>query len=321
MKGLARDMLYAVNLGFLLPTVVAFMILTVWRGEPGTVPEFTQIEETVTGPISLPVLVRDGKGKLQEMDMDDYLTGVLLAEMPADFETEALKAQAVAARTFSQKAWESGGKHTDGSVCTDSGCCQAYCAPGDFLKKGCTQEELDRVHRAVTDTSGQVLQYGGALIEATYYACSGGRTEDAAEVWGTDYPYLVAVDSPGEEGAQHYRDTVIMTREEFRNALELPENQLTIGNVQCTDGGGVDKMVIGGEAFTGTELRKRLGLASTAMELDIQKDRVMITTKGYGHRVGMSQYGADAMAAAGKNYREILEHYYPGTEIVCMKAE
>lgn len=262
-----------------------------------------------------PMRLRQGEASTV-VNLDDYLLGVVLAEMPASFETEALKAQAVAARTYTAKAMETGGKHGDGSVCGNFACCQAYIDPEDYLSQGGTEENLQKVRSAVEETAGQVLTYEGELIEATYFSCSGGMTEDAAAVWGTDFPYLRSVESPGE--AKDYADTVTFTPQSFRAALgeALPGTPDTwFGPVSYTAGGGVAEMPICGEIYSGTQLRSLLGLRSTAFELEAGEDGVTFTTKGYGHRVGMSQYGADAMAVCGSTCEEILSHYYPGTEL------
>ncbi len=317
MKGIMKDMLTALFMGLILPGCL--LNLTAAIGERREAPPVeTTIPTAVTEPqpekTGLPVRFQ-GKG---EQDMDAYLVGVVLAEMPASFEPEALKAQAVAARTYACKAYVTGGKHGDGSVCGDSTCCQAYLSEGAYLTKGGTQEGIDKVRSAVEATSGYVLTYEGELIEATYFSCSGGRTEDAVAVWGTDYPYLQAVDSPGEEGAVHNTDTVTMTPGEFREALgrELEGSPKSwIGTTTYTEGGGVAAMTIGGETYSGTELRSLLKLRSTAFTVLPGEEAITIVTRGYGHRVGMSQYGADAMAVAGSSFREILAHYYPGTEL------
>ena len=251
----------------------------------------------------------------EEMELEEYLVGVVLAEMPVSFEPEAQKAQAVVARTFTLRSAQRG-KHAEAAVCMDSGCCQAYIAPEEYLEKGGTEEGIDRMRDAVEQTTGQVLTYEGALIEATYFSCSGGATEDAVAVWGTDVAYLRSVDSPGEEYATHYTDTVTYKADAFADALGLnltgsPETWL--GKATYTAGGGVDTMLIGGVSFKGTDLRKALGLRSTAFTMTAEGDCITVTTRGYGHRVGMSQYGADAMAAAGSSYEEILTHYYQGT--------
>lgn len=250
-----------------------------------------------------------------EMNMETYLTGVLLAEMPVDFDTEALKAQAVVSRTYALRRNAVGNKHPQGAVCTESFCCQAYRSVDDFLSKGGTTEMLEKVTQAIVSTQDQVLTYNGALIEATYFSCSGGRTEDALAVWGTDIPYLQAVDSPGEENASHFVDAAEFSVDEFAGLLGVPPDAVALGAVTHTDGGGVATMIISGKQFSGTEIRQKLGLRSTAFTMYASDGKVYISTRGFGHRVGMSQYGAEAMAVRGSDYQEILYHYYPGTQL------
>ena len=317
MRPLWKDILTAVFMGMILPGIL--LNLTVAWMHRGPEPQETAPAETAAAETAvLPMRRRNGDGSVTQMNMEDYLTGVVLAEMPASFEPEALKAQAVVARTYTRKAYTTGGKHGDGSVCTDSSCCQAYISENDYLTRGGTQEGLDKVKSAVAATSGCVLTYEGELIEATYFSCSGGSTEDAAAVWGTDFPYLQAVSSPGEENAAHYADTVTFTPAQFQEALGVslsgnPESWFTI--TTYTEGGGVAAMTIGGESYSGTRLRALLGLRSTAFTVEASQTEISITTRGYGHRVGMSQYGADAMAVTGSTYEEILAHYYPGTTL------
>lgn len=320
MRPLWKDVLTALFMGLVVPGLLlnAGVLLLDSQAAP-VAQETEETAETLPPKISLPVRIRAADGSVTETDMDAYLVGVILAEMPADFAVEALKAQSVAARTYARKAYETGGKHGDGSVCTDPGCCQAYLTQSDYLARGGTQEGLSRVEKAVAATSGEVLTYDGELIEATYFSCSGGSTEDAVAVWGTAFPYLQAVDSPGEEKAVHYSDTFSFTPETFSQALGAPLSGPPTGwfrNVAFTRGGGIAEMEIGGVRYTGVELRGLLGLPSTDFSISATETAITITTHGYGHRVGMSQYGADAMAMTGKDYREILAHYYPGTELV-----
>lgn len=317
MKPLWKDMLTAIFMGMILPGILlnaaAVLLDSKDSAHQETIPQETAPE---TVPLTMRLRVSDGT--TEEMDMDTYLVGVVLAEMPASFESEALKAQSVVARTYTRKAYETGGKHGDGSVCANSACCQAYISPDSYLSKGGTQEGLDKIRAAVAETSGFVLTYGDELIEATYFSCSGGSTEDAAAVWGTDFPYLQAVASPGEENAAHYTDTVTFTPQQFQTALgtALPGTPKSwFGTTTYTEGGGIATMMIGGEAYTGTQLRSLLNLRSTAFTVSATEDTITITTKGYGHRVGMSQYGADAMAVAGSTYAEILSYYYQGTTL------
>ena len=267
-------------------------------------------------PYQIPVMDMDGT--VYEMELETYLVGVVLAEMPASFELEALKAQAVVARTYALRRVAEGVRHPNGAVCTDPGCCQAYISPEEYQNSWGTLADVLKISQAVEDTKGQVLAYNGQLAEATYFSCSGGRTEDAAAVWGTDIPYLQAVDSPGEEQATVYRATVSFTPAEFAGALGRtlsgsPKDWL--GVVTYTEGGGVATMVVAGISYTGVRLRQLLGLNSTAFTVSATDDSIVITTMGKGHRVGMSQYGADAMAVTGSSCQQILDHYYPGTKI------
>lgn len=319
MKQFWKDLLYAVCMGMLLPGLV-LNGAALYLNRPDTKEMVPDADTAMTMEGSRPVAVRTGE-LVREMDMEQYILRAVLAEMPASFAPEALKAQSVAARTYAGKASATGGKHGDGSVCTSPSCCQGYMTEEMYLEKGGTRENIEKIASAVADTAGYVLTYAGELIEATYFSCSGGSTEDAAAVWGTDYPYLQAVSSPGEEAAESYIQTRSFTPEEFQSLLgrELsgsPEHWFTI--VTYTEGGGVASMTIGGQAYTGTALRAALGLRSTAFTVEASSDGIKITTRGYGHRVGLSQYGADAMAVAGSSFREILAHYYPGTELVCL---
>lgn len=253
----------------------------------------------------------------RKMALSDYLTGVVLSEMPADFEEEALKAQAVVARTYTCKRVQ-GSKHETAAVCTEPSCCQGYLDAESYVNQGGDEANVDKVRRAVEQTDGLVLTYDGALIDATYFSCSGGSTEDAVAVWGQDVPYLQAVDSPGEEDAPRYSNEVTYSGAELCKLLGLdstglPENWF--GPATYTDGGGVETMEICGVEFSGVELRKKLGLRSTVITVHVQGDSVTFQTRGFGHRVGMSQYGANAMAENGSGYEEILAHYYQGTEL------
>jgi stage II sporulation protein D len=244
------------------------------------------------------------------MALEEYLVGVLLGELPDDFSLEAKKAQAVVARTYALAAVERGIKHP-GAVCTDSSCCQSWAEPESYWSK----EGVASAKAAVEATRGQVISYEGKLIEATYFSGSGGRTEAAVAVWGSDIPYLQSVESPGEEGAAHHREETVISLPVFLEKLSL-SGPLTMGTVTYTEGGGVDSIVICGKSFAGTQVRQLLGLRSTAFRITLEPGQVRIQTAGYGHRVGMSQYGAQAMAEAGNSWQQILAHYYPGTEII-----
>ncbi len=316
MKQIGRDILTAIFVGVLVPAVILQIGIVLMDRKPvvaQTVPPEPETQISVTEetqPETIPVSLRLETGETEIKDLEEYILGALMGEMPAYFEEEALKAQAVAARTYACRAME-GGKHADGSLCTNFACCQAYIAPEKFEAQGASRESIQKLRNAVEATAGQVLTYEGTLIEATYFSCSGGRTEDAVAVWGSDVPYLRSVESPGEEDAAHYEDSVYYTWEDLQTLLQISGKD--IGETAYTAGGGVDRITIGGKEFRGTKLRTLLNLRSTVFTLVPEENGVTIQTRGYGHRVGMSQYGADAMAAAGSDYREILAHYYPGT--------
>lgn len=265
------------------------------------------------------VLVKMKDGHVEEMPLETYILSVVLREMPASFNVEALKAQAVVARTYTVRHMEKTGRHSDAHICVDSSCCQGYRTPEDYLKDGGDKQNLETVTKAVADTQGQILIYDGSVIDATYFSCSGGVTEDAVAVWGSDVPYLRSTKSPGEENAKHYTDTVQLTVAEVTDKLGImlqDYRNFKIGQITYTTGGGIDTAVICGKEYKGTQLRKLLGLKSTACVITVAGNTVTITTKGYGHRVGMSQYGAEAMAQKGNDYQQILYYYYQGVQLV-----
>ena len=287
----------------------------------GTQPPQTIQRPQVTQPAPpkiryLPVQTTDSS--VLTMELDTYLVGVLLGEMPAYFETDALRAQAVVARTYAMRHHLLQDKHPGGAVCTDPGCCQAYVSETVYMQQGGAPADVEKIRKAVTDTAGWVLTYEGQLIDATYFSCSGGRTEDALAVWGVEIPYLQSVESPGEESAENYTRTVTFSAAEFMSRLgrEMTGSPTSwLGTVTYTEGGGVATMVIGGRSYEGTRLRQLLGLNSIAFSMEAAGDSIRVTTSGKGHRVGMSQEGAEAMAVAGATWEEILLHYYQGTRI------
>lgn len=301
----------AIVLGILIPWILL-------AGEEFAVRNST-LDETVvsdTNNDTLPVVsVQLENGNVEIIDLEQYVLGVVIGEMPESFSLETIKAQAVVARTFTLKSMQNGYKHTTCDVCTDSRCCQSYYDPEAFVSDG---GSIKKYEDAVNQTQGMVILFDNELIEATYFSCSGGKTEDAQAVWGTDVPYLQSQISPGEENAEHYTDTITFTAGEFQNKMGRVFSGVSgcwIGEVTYTDGGGVDEIEIGGIVYTGGQIRQLLGLNSTAFIISAVGDSITITTKGFGHRVGMSQYGADAMALQGKNYEEILFYYYPGTTL------
>ncbi len=267
--------------------------------------------------------------KVYSLPLEEYVLRVTAAEMPASFSEEALKAQSVAARTYTARRMRIfGGKpcgRGGADVCTDSTCCQAYRTREELCKKWGDAADMyfAKLDGAVSATRGIILTYGGKPIEALFHSSSGGMTEDAANVFGGNAPYLKSVSSPGEEAFSHYGATVSFTRAQFAAAVNAGikgadiskdklEEQVKI--LETSESGRVMKLKLGKKTVSGRELRRALGLNSTAFTMDISPERVTLSTRGYGHGVGMSQYGAEAMARRGADYEEILLHYYTGAK-------
>lgn len=255
------------------------------------------------------------------MDETEYLTRVLAAEMPASFEENALKAQAVAARTYAMYKSSSGSHEAD--VCTDSSHCQAYLTDEEMHQNWGSDYDTyyARLKKAVTDTDGQYLTYGEKPVMAVFHSMGGGRTENSSDVWGQSVPYLVSVDSPGEEAAANYLSSLSIPFEEFAAKIkaQYPKASITspmdVSSPVLTEGGHVKTIIVGGCSIPGTTMRSIFSLRSTMFSLSFDQNTVTFSVQGYGHGVGMSQYGANAMAKNGSSYKEILTHYYPGTQL------
>lgn len=274
--------------------------------------------------------------KVITLDLEEYVLGVVSAEMPANFHEEALKAQAVAARTYAVAHMKNvSGKgcnlHKDADIC-DSVHCQAYINKEKRMEswpKGQRDELYRKVSNAVKSTSGQVLSYNGDLVMTPYYfATSSGKTENAQEVFGSDKPYLKSVESKGEEIAPKYEKEFRINNDKFIKLMKAKFTDLNISSelvsskiniLERSEGGSVRSIKIGNITTTGKVVRSLLGLTSANFEINFTKNDVIFRCKGYGHGVGMSQWGAGVMAKEGKSYEEILKHYYTGIEIVKMK--
>lgn len=320
MMKMKNNLTQALVMGIGIPALLVSWVF--WRGSPNDRTNDTKVTvptnaSTIQQNRKITIQIQQGE-QVIPMELEDYLFGVLLAEMPATFEMDALKAQAIAARTFTLYCQQQK-VHEGVAVCTSASCCQGYISPLRYLEQGGSNANVEKVRLAVTETAGQVLTYRDQLILATYFDCSGGMTEDAMAVWGEEYPYLKPVESPGEEDAAYFTDKKTFSKQEVEGALGISLTGVPgawFGVITYTPGGGVKTIDICGETFQGTDVRKRLGLRSTAFTLSVSENAITIYTRGYGHRVGLSQYGADAMALSGQSYEQILSHYYPGTKLV-----
>lgn len=270
--------------------------------------------------------VLDG-GTVREMTLADYLVGVTAAEMPASFEQEALKAQAVAARTYTLYKLVSGSNHGDtADICTDSTCCQAYISIEDARANwgGEAAAYEAKIREAVTGTDGEAVLYGGVPILAVFHSSSAGLTRAAGQVWQNDLPYLQPVDSPEAAASiPNYYSRVEFTPEALKEKLlvKIPAADLSGGksgwlkNAVRDTAGSVETLEVGGVTVKGGTVRSALGLRSACFEWELQDGNFVFYVTGYGHGVGLSQYGANAMAEAGADYKAILTHYYTGVTV------
>ena len=260
-----------------------------------------------------------------EAELEKYITNVVAAEMPASFHSEALKAQAVCARTYAlRKINKNSDAHKGADVCTDYAHCQAY-QSDDTLKKNWGKNyktNMKKLQKCVSETKGEVLTYNGDYAISVFHSCSNGKTENASDVWGGSYPYLSAVESMGDFEKKDYHTKVNISKNDFLSKINtLTENELSltdkiiIENYEMTDGNNVKYVTVNNTRLEGTELRKLFSLRSTAFTISVQENDVVFDVFGNGHGVGMSQYGANAMAEKNAKYDEILSHYYHGTKL------
>ena len=274
-------------------------------------------------------LFHSGSGQIEELPIDEYLYGVVSSEMPANYEIEALKAQAIVARTYTiYQIMNNSGKHPGADICDNSSCCQAWISKDERLSKWAPEEaesNWNKIVDAVNSTSGKIITYQNKPINAFFHSNSGGKTESSLNIWGgIDYPYLKSVETAGEEGYTQYSSEAKFTKEELLNKLKekyedceidySQENCIQI--LEYTTSGRVKTIKFGNKEIAGTEARTILGLRSTNFTFTISGDEIIFSVIGYGHGVGMSQTGADALAKSGSNCEEIIKHFYTDVEIV-----
>ena len=273
-------------------------------------------------------------GKDREMNLGEYLWGVVAAEMPASFDLEALRAQAVAARTYTLYCMgQSNPSHPTAQICGDPGCCQAWMDYKTRMEEWGADAQIyaEKVSEAVRTTDGMSLSYDDAPILAAFHAASAGSTKSALEVWGEDYPYLQEVASP-EDGSlvPDYYSTVTVSAKQFAKKLKKAHPKLKLKGKDCSKWFGKVKkdpaglpvsIAIGNQKISTGELRSLFDLRSSSVALEGKEGNVTFYVTGYGHGVGMSQYGASALAKEGKTAEEILAWYYPGAELVQPEGE
>ncbi|UUZ91247.1 stage II sporulation protein D [Paenibacillus sp. P25] len=325
---------FAIGLASFLAVVVLVPLLLVKRSPPSEpVPGRPSSSgfATVEGPkesLSIPVFMTK-ENRTQQIELEDYVRGVVAAEMPIEFEPEALKAQALAARTYIVKRLLDGDKTNvpaPGALVTDTITHQAYVTDEELRSRWSPDvyaANMDKLKQAVEETRDMVITYQGKPIEASFFSTSNGYTENSEDYWNDYIPYLRSVPSPWDvKLSPRYKETVTLTGRELQQRLGLSAAvPVTTGDgagmkvLERSQGHRIKKLSVGGKTFTGREVRERLGLNSSQFQWSWKDGAWQFTTFGYGHGVGMSQWGANGMAKEGRKAEEIVKYYYSGIEI------
>jgi len=271
-------------------------------------------------------LLHISTGEVEILDLDEYLIGVVASEMPASFDIEALKAQAVVARTYTIYQIKNGSKHENADVCDSSLCCQAWISKEDRFARWEEEnknEYWNKVVQSVNETKGKIIMYDGEPINALFHSNSGGQTELSINVWGGDIPYFQSVETSGEDEYSSYSSEVVLSKdtliqkmlEKFSNFSIDFSKEDAIKILENTESGRIKKIKIGNTEISGVDARKIFELKSAKFNVQISEDNVIFTVQGYGHGVGLSQCGSDVLAKSGKKYDEIIKYYYKNVEI------
>lgn len=309
---------------FIVPALVVYMPWSGVTSRLGT--------QTIGKSEGLTIrLYRADERKIVELSLEDYVKGVVAAEMPADFEPAALAAQAIAARTYAVRSLDRFGgtgctAHPGADVSSDFHEGQAWLADEKLKAKWGDhyRSYSEKIEQAVALTRGLILTYQGEPIHAVFHSTSGPRTASAKEVWGFDYPYLVSVPVRWEEDSPRYQEEkeYLFTGLEKQlggeiGVMSAMQNgkAAAVQIMARTESGRVERIRLGSKQFSGQELREKLGLKSTNFTVEVKADRIIFHTVGYGHGVGLSQYGANGMAKAGFDYQKIINYFYHGVEL------
>ncbi|MGP1909943.1 stage II sporulation protein D [Metabacillus sp. JX24] len=326
MKSLKPIVLVLAGL-FLIILMIPTLLVAPFMNDPssGELSEDLQTkkgEQLMLGKSMIDVPVyRSSSEKIENIPLEEYVIGVVASEMPADFEEEALKAQALAARTYvvKQMMFDKLPKVPEGAVVSDTTSHQVY-KNNDQLKKQWGKDynwKMTKIYNAVASTQGQILTYDNKPIDASFFSTSNGYTENSDEYWTAALPYLKSVESPWDEKSPKYHDQTVINVRDFEKKLGVKLGSGgEVGKViERTSGKRVAQVDFNGKKLSGREIREKLGLRSSDFAWQLKGDQVVITTKGFGHGVGMSQYGANFMAQDGKKYKDIVSYYYQGAKV------
>lgn len=292
-----------------LVVILSFTLIAVISLKEETSHSFFDEEKTI--------VIKNKDDTLEKLDIEEYIIGVVAAEMPASFHNEALKAQAVASRTYSiYKILQNQNKNYD--ILTDI-TNQAYITKEEMQTKWKDDysKYYNKIKNAVADTQDEVITYNDKVIEAFYFSMSNGKTEEAASVFGESLPYIKStISSWDNQNIKNFEYTETYTLTTFCNLLNITKcYPFNISTIKRNETNHIDYVIINNQKFIGTKLRESLNLRSTDITFNINNDVIELTTKGYGHGVGMSQYGANGMANEGYTYQDILKYYYNNVEI------
>lgn len=332
MKKIFQVLIIFILIIFVLPAICT-------RKTVNTSADTNSYEENLSNTDDIPVydysnygtikLYHSKTDSIEELPIDEYLYGVVSAEMPATYEIEALKAQAIVSRTYTLYQIINGkNKHGEAELCDDSKCCQAWISKDDRLakwKEDVRENNWNKIVTSVKETSGKIIVYDGKPIGAFFHSNSGGKTENVANVWGSNnMPYLQSVETSGEDDYSQYSSEVVLKKEELQDKLKQKYDDISIDFsvekpieiLEYTESNRVKTIRFGNKNLSGTEARSLLGLKSTMFKFNIDGDNIIFSVIGYGHGVGMSQTGADSMAKNGSNCDEIIKHFYTGVDII-----
>lgn len=310
---------------------VPYFTVMVFGGVKDTVPHTSDPEKNKIFDMDI-TLYRTKTDKVETVKCYEYICAVVSGEMQANYNAEALKAQTVAAFTYLINKMnyvlenpDSDIGHKGAYVCDDYTHCKAYLEKQDALKKWGDEwyeKYYPNIENAVTESLGKIITYEGLPINAVFHAISNGKTCSAAEVWGTDVPYLQSVESLADKTANDYETTASFSHDQFSQILYdelgvvLPDDYSGwLGESKLCDSGMVDEITIASTVYSGTLIRQMFSLRSSTFEMSVTDTDVIFTVRGYGHGAGMSQYGANEMAKKGNSYEQILTYYYTGTKI------
>lgn len=315
------SLLFLFTIILVVPTMIVVPFITDNSYEATSLEKKDQTETTNAKAdeeaVSVAVM-RTQNDKVENVPLEDYVSGVVASEMPANFELEALKAQALAARTFIVYRMLNQDNNPDAAV-LDTVDDQVYSSEEDLRKRWGSEfnEKMNKIKKAVEETKGEILTYKDTPIFPAFFSTSNGYTENSEDYWENKLPYLRSVESPWDKNTEKYLDQKTFSIKDVETALniDLPNTKNIPIEVTRTKGKRVKQLTLGDHTFSGREVREKLQLRSSDFTIDRKNNHLIFTTKGFGHGIGMSQYGANGMAKEGKTYKDIVQYYFQDVEV------